>query len=293
LNRRPTGGITSLVCVRISEIYFFFLTCCSGQDTLKAACEIQISQEQANGYARLESSISERVAGTTRGCIQEMRSEILEAIGVGFSTLPATNRVGSNHSEPAKTRAHPHPSLLTSLSTFLSNPNASFKTPEQAEALEVTINREEHLLLIGPTAMGKSLVYMLPAALFDRALVTLVLLLLFSLHADFARRCKEHRIPSSRWEPGLERSPNTPIVYVSPEHAQTKEFSDYAASLHLTKKLARVVIDEPHLAVQHANFRYCFSFLRPLISARESRSLLEYIGYRIADAINQESHFCC
>ena len=157
---------------------------------------------------------------------------------------------------------------------FLSNPKASFKTPEQAEALEVAINRQEHLLLIGPTAMGKSLVYMLPAATYDRTLVTLVLLPLSSLHQDFQRRCQASNISSSRWEPGLPSPPHTSIVYVSPEHAQRKEFSDYATGLYLTKKLARFVIDEPHLAVQHADFRYCFASLKSLISARKSLVVL-------------------
>lgn len=199
-----------------------------------------------------------------------MCSEISETISIGFSTLPIAAKGGSIRSEPLQTRAAPHPSLLGSLRRFLSNPEASFKTPQQAEALEVAINRKEHLLLIGPTAMGKSLVYMLPAALFDRALVTLVLLPLSSLHVDFARRCEQLRISSSRWVPDLDSQPKTSIVYVSPEHAQTKEFLDYATSLYLTKKLARFVIDEPHLAIQHAEFRYCFSFLKPLISSRKS-----------------------
>ena len=57
----------------------------------------------------------------------------------------------------------PHPSLSQKLSTFLGDLLAKFKTPEQAEALEYVIAGDSHLLLVGLTAMGKSLVYMLPA----------------------------------------------------------------------------------------------------------------------------------
>lgn len=249
------------------------LTHTSGQDQLKGTHEVELPKDQANSLARLEASISERISATARSCIQEMRSEINEAIAIGFSTLPTASRGGTDRLEPPRVRMAPHPSLLVTLRQFLSNPNASFKTPEQAEALEVAFNRQEHLLLIGPTAMGKSLIYMLPAASVDRTLVTLVLLPLSSLHLDFERRCREANISNSRWEPNLVTQPKTSIVYVSPEHAQTKDFSDYATSLHLTKKLARFVIDEPHLAVQHASFRYCFASLKPLISARKFPNL--------------------
>lgn len=202
-----------------------------------------------------------------------MRSEISEAISIGFSTLPMATRGASNTTEPPRPRVAPHPSMLATLRSHLSDPNATFKTPEQAEALEVAINRQEHLLVVIGTGGGKSLLYMLPAAVFDRALVTLVLLPLSSLHMDFARRCREANIPNSRWEPNLVNQPMTSIVYVSPEHAQMKEFVDYATSLHLTNKLARFVIDEPHLAVQQANFRYCFAYLKPLVSSRKSLSI--------------------
>lgn len=270
------------------ERYFNFLMYFSGEDELKDTGEVKLPREASNIYASLEASISKRVASSVRGSVQEMRSEIIEAITVGFSTLPVKGGGEPTTSvSPKIARVYPHPSLLTNLASFLSNPNASFKTPEQAEALEVAINGKEHLLLIGPTAMGKSLVYMLPAALFDRTLVTLVLLPLSSLHADFERRCKQLNIPSSRWEPG--KSPDTSIVYVSPEHAQMKDFSDYATSLHLTKKLARIVIDEPHLAVQHANFRYCFSFLKSLVSARKALPIFMTRELLITDPTNRGS----
>ena len=147
-----------------------------GQDKLKDTGEIKMPQEVVNIYSSLETSVSQRVASSVRGSVQEMRSEIIEAIAIGFSTLPMKNERRSSQAESPRPTVLPHPSLLASLCSFLSDPRASFKTPEQAEALEVAINGKEHLLLIGPTAMGKSLVYMLPAALFDRAMVTLVLL---------------------------------------------------------------------------------------------------------------------
>ena len=255
-----------------------FLTGLLGQDTLKDTNEIEILPQKANDFTRLESLITDRVGGAVRGCFQEIRSDIMDAISVGFTTvLGATVIGGSCGSGPPQSRVYPHPSLLASLRQFLSNPHTTWKTAEQAEALEVSINRKEHLLLIGPTAMGKSLIYMLPAALFDSKLVTLVLLPLSSLHLDFEHRCKDQRIKSARWRPNETVPSNASIIYISPEHAQTKEFLNYATSLHLTGKLVRFVIDEPHLAVQHASFRYCFAFLKPLVTSRELFSILPFL----------------
>jgi superfamily II DNA helicase RecQ len=79
------------------------------------------------------------------------------------------------------------------LRNFLGNPSATFKTPQQAEALEVVMAGDRHLLLVGPTAMGKSLVYMLPAAQCNYG-ITCVLLPLSALHLDFNRRCNNLNI---------------------------------------------------------------------------------------------------
>lgn len=196
----------------------------------------------------------------------EIRSLINDGIAQGFAAQRKINNEESVDSAVQRTRYAPHPSLLKDLRVFLSVPTATFKTPEQAEALEVVVNSKEHILLIGPTAMGKSLIYMLPASIHDRNLVTIVLLPLSSLHLDFQRRCKQLDIPSCRWTPtsGSERAS---IVYVSPEHAQRRDFLEYALALHFEKKLARVVIDEPHLILQQVHFRPCFSNLSPLITA--------------------------
>ena len=199
----------------------------------------------------------------------DIRSSVSDGIAQGFATQRTSDEQSGVPSH--QITYEPHPSLLGELRNLLSDPNATFKTPEQAEGLEVAVTKTEHLLLVGPTAMGKSLVYMLPSssALYDRNLVTIVLLPLSSLHADFRRRCQQLHIPSSRWFPPPFEPQKTSIMYVSPEHAQTRKFLEYALSLHLSNKLARFVIDEPHLILQHADFRYCFANLKPLITAGE------------------------
>lgn len=157
----------------------------------------------------------------------------------------------------------PHASLVKMLREFLGNESASFKTPEQAEAVEFVLAQERHLLLVGPTAMGKTLVYMLPAAQRSEG-ITCVLLPLSALHVDFDRRCKELRIEASRWTLSNQR-PRSKIVYVSPEHAQSTEFVAYVFELHSLGHLKQFVVDEVHLVKSHSGFRFCFSALKPLL----------------------------
>lgn len=156
----------------------------------------------------------------------------------------------------------PHPSLITRLREFLGDPSATFKTPEQAEALEMSMARDRHILLVGPTSMGKSLVYMLPATLRNSG-TTCVILPLSALHYDFDRRCKDLKIECSRWTPAT-KEPKTRIVFVSPEHAQTMDFLNYLTGMSKRDLLAQIVFDEVHLLTQQADFRFCVSQLAPL-----------------------------
>lgn len=196
-----------------------------------------------------------------------IQSTINESLG---SALAIQARRESNLDPLPQARRElfvPHSSLIKSLRKFLGNPTATFKTPEQAEAIEFVMAHERHLLLVGPTAMGKTLAYMLPAANHDHG-ITCVLLPLSALHTDFNRRCKDLKIETSRWTPENHK-PRTKIVYVSPEHAQTRQFNDYLAELHSLQLLVQFVVDKAHLLATHSNFRYCLSALKPLISSGE------------------------
>ena len=210
-----------------------------------------------------------RVLELMEGFSLQIRSSVSDGVAQGLAMQNRTGHEAASISA-ADPIQDPHPNLLKRLREFLSNPDATFKTPEQAEALEVSVNRKEHLLLVGPTAMGKSLVYMLPSALYDEGLTTIVILPLSALHPDMYRRCQKLNMSFSRWAPPPHEPQKTSIVFVSPEHAQMRTFLEYAISLQLSGKLARVVVDEVHLVLQQANFRYCLANLAPLIIAGKS-----------------------
>jgi hypothetical protein len=206
---------------------------------------------------------------------QGVRSHINDAMAASLAIQSRRNP--TTFSSQQQETFVPHPSLIKMLRTFLRNPSATFKTPEQAEALEIVIARDRHLLLVGPTAMGKSLVYMLPAAQRNDG-ITCILLPLSALHLDFDRRCGDLNIASSRWLPGANEQPRTRIVYVSPEHAQTCAFMNYLVSTVRLGLLVQFVVDEAHLVKLHSDFRFCFSALQPLITSGE-RGLFEPVRF--------------
>ena len=158
----------------------------------------------------------------------------------------------------------PSPLAPSVLRKFLGNSTAKFKTPEQAEAIEFVMAHQHHLLLVGLTVMGKTLAYMLPASQHEYG-ITCVLLPLSALHPDFDRWCKEIKIESSRWTPVDDR-PATKIIYISPEHAQTKQFVNWLIESHNHGLLKQFVIDKAHLVIGHKAFCFCFLALKPLMS---------------------------
>ena len=225
----------------------------------------------STSVSALESQVS-RLAEELKNVNLNIRSTINDSLGCA---LAVHGRGDSNRAISSRVERElyvPHPSLLKMLRNFLGNSKAVFKTPEQAEAIEFCLAYERHLLLVGPTAMGKTLAYMLPAFVRDHG-ITCVLLPLSALHVDFERRCGEQKIESSRWTRDNNR-PTTKIVYVSPEHAQTKEFTDYLYEMSSQGKLKQVVLDEAHLIPSHSNFRSCMGSLRVLIGCGELKSQL-------------------
>lgn len=213
-----------------------------------------------------------RLAEEMKSLSVNVRSTINDSIGCALATRGRGDSNTASSSQEERDIYVPHASLLKKLRNFLGNSKAVFKNPEQAEAIEFTLAYERHLLLVGPTAMGKTLAYMLPASLRNHG-ITCVLLPLSALHMDFERRCGDLRIESSRWTLTNDR-PMTKIVYVSPEHAQTRKFGDYLFEMNNKGHLKQVVLDEVHLIPGHEDFRQCMAGLRPILSCGEFNSRL-------------------
>lgn len=213
----------------------------------------------------------DQLANEMKNLNLNLRTTINESIGCALAVQARRDpNVAGPQVQSERQLYIPHASLIRSLRKFTGNPTAIFKTPEQAEAVEFIIAGERHLLLVVPTGGGKTFAYLLPAAMRDHG-ITCVLLPLSALHMDFERRCKDLKIESSRWTPE-NNDPRTKIVYVSPEHAQTKQFGDYLGVLHSHNLIVQFAVDEVHLLPMHSSFRYCLSALKPLINSGKFKS---------------------
>ena len=181
----------------------------------------------------------------------------------------------------------PHPSALASLRRFMRNDEAEFTCPEQAQALDAVLAGTQHVLLIGPTGMGKSSVFLIPAKESPRQ-VTIVLVPLSALRIDFSRRCSKLGIACSEWTEGSPRE--TTIVMVSPENAKKGAFLGWATNLRLRRRLLLFVVDELHFFRTHRDFRECFSLHRNLVQSSEYSSPLAPYS-RSAHALTKEVPF--
>ena len=160
----------------------------------------------------------------------------------------------------------PHPSNLAKLRTFMHDQRVQFTVPEQAQALEAVLGGSDHVFLIGPTGMGKTSVFLIPAKE-SSCKVTIVLIPLSALRVDFSRRCTRLKIAWSEWTEAAQSE--TTIVMVSPENAAKRSFLSWAGNLKLRGVLLRFVYDEVHMLKTHASFRNCFSSHRRLIELGE------------------------
>lgn len=172
----------------------------------------------------------------------------------------------SSDSPPNESTICPHPSSLTKLRKFMKNPRAQFTRPEQAQALEAVLGGSRHVFLIGPTGMGKTSVFLIPATESPHQ-VTIVVVPLSALRVDFSRRCAGLGIQCSEWKEVS--PPETTIVMVSPENAAKRSFLAWATGMMHKRKALLLVYDEGHLCDMQQDFRSCFLSHRRLIETGE------------------------
>jgi superfamily II DNA/RNA helicase len=136
---------------------------------------------------------------------------------------------------------------------------SSFKSPHQAMALQVICARERDVLVVLPTGGGKSLLFMLPAFM-ETGRTTVVVVPLVALTSDTQMRCTQAGLSCAAWKSGEDvavlASTECPrLLLVSVEIAGTVRFIGFLLNLLAQGRLARIVVDECHLAVTWSSFR--------------------------------------
>ena len=88
---------------------------------------------------------------------------------------------------------------IISLRELLKNPNARFKSNEQAMAVRCIVKREKDCLVILPTGGGKSLVFQLPVYM-EKTLTTVVVIPFVALIEEMLERCQGLELNCQEWK---------------------------------------------------------------------------------------------
>lgn len=138
-----------------------------------------------------------------------------------------------------------HPELHTALARLL--PGGLFKSQFQQDGCNLVLLNEDNLLVVSPTASGKSLLWLLPAVTeCERGSITVVVVPLRELLREFLATAQAHGIRAARY--GQASAPETyRLVFVSVEVAGSPAFVNWLKQLG--PRLKRIVFEEAHLVV--------------------------------------------
>lgn len=89
----------------------------------------------------------------------------------------------------------------------------------------------------------------------DEGRSTVWIMPLRSMHEQYHTRCQKHGMSSGTWSPQMTIAGVSLHVILSVESTEWKECRTFLNSLHAIGRLARIIIDEAHLALTHESFR--------------------------------------
>ncbi|KAJ9421294.1 hypothetical protein QL093DRAFT_2576904 [Fusarium oxysporum] len=150
---------------------------------------------------------------------------------------------------------------ITSVARRLYNdPDLQLRRPGQRDALLATVglHAPEQVVVVLATGSGKTLIFMVGAAL-EGSATTILILPTVALSGNMLGRLDKVALKHHIWHPGSRRS--APIVIVSAEAACTESFLEYANQLCSRQQLDRIVVDECHLTITAGSYRRSMSQL--------------------------------
>lgn len=147
--------------------------------------------------------------------------------------------------------------------------HSTFKSSEQMEGILAVLKEEPLLSVVLPTGGGKSLLFMLPAAI-EKEGVTVVIVPFISLVNDLIDRCKAYDLEVVEWTSEQSSWATITIVVVERTTAMSvanddstylQTFLQSTSVLAANGQLKRIVFDECHTIITQQHFRPAMSKL--------------------------------
>jgi len=154
----------------------------------------------------------------------------------------------------SSTTASASSKILKALRKFYDDKQATFKSPQQAKALQLIIDGKKDVLAILPTGGGKSLLFFLPTQM-EPGMTTVVIVPLIAVTNDLRDRCVKAGISCANWDPHSRYRERCDLLFVAVEHAVQPAFLNHLQIMHGMGILKRIVMDEAHVSLTHRDFR--------------------------------------
>lgn len=158
-------------------------------------------------------------------------------------------------------------------------PQARFRGVQEA-SIRAIVGGHGPIVTVMGTGGGKSLLFMLPAALAANVRgvgtpgLTVVVIPMISLRQDLRRRCDQLGIKCAEWNSRRPQG-SVSIMLVTPESAISKAFQRYLMTMQASHQLERVVIDECHVVLDsRGDFRPKLQRLSELLVAETQLVML-------------------
>lgn len=140
--------------------------------------------------------------------------------------------------------------------------DATFKSPQQALATYLTLERKADVLVKLPVGAGKTLVALLPALveMESAAGITLLIEPLLAMESQIVSECRNRNITVATWSSNSTASqihPAKGVLVLSPETFSSADFQNILHGAVFSNRISRIVVDEAHLCHMWGNFRDC------------------------------------
>lgn len=152
---------------------------------------------------------------------------------------------------------------LECLQKVTKNPNATWKSPLQLEAIKHVYAEEHDILLVMATGGGKTMAIIIPTLMDDS--VSVIVLPLNSLITDYKRKFDEMELKYDSYTNNTKTlRQDVNFIFVSADLAKTNSWKQCIMNLDECAEVSRLFFDEAHIPLLSKGFRPSLNHLSDL-----------------------------